>query len=240
MSLSFNFSLTDAIGASASLILAVIAIYAVWKKPWRDNLAGHFKKAYRERLKSIQKAVNERDALREEVNTLSIFHRTYPSLEKVEEAMREEDGFPSVSDMGKQLWDGNSEKILKGLEDIEHIKNSKDAEKILSNYSQMEYISQNLIEEIVRLRELKSLSKTGKITGNVMLTKEFTKDFPKQPRFHIPIRLKPEYIRDGYVSQFWLNWNLFYPNAPDTGKKAKKRDLSKDDNWWLLSINSPY
>ena len=142
--------------------------------------------------------------------------------------------------MGKQLWDGNGKKILKGLEEIEYIKNSKDAEKILSHYSQMEYIYQDLIQEIVRLRELKSLSKTGKITGNVMFTKEFTEDFPKHSRFQISARLKPEYIRDGCVSQFWLNRNLFYPHDPGTGKKAKKRDLSTDDNWWLLSMNSPY
>ncbi len=236
----FDVSLTDVIGASTSVILAGLAVYAIWKKPWRENLAVHFKKAYRAQLKSIQKAVKERDALRAEVNTLSIFHRSYSSLEEAEEAMREEDGFPSVSDMGKQLWDGNKESLLKGLEEIEHIKNAKDAEKILSNYSQMEYISQDLIKEILRLRELKSLSKTGKITGNLMFTEEFTKDFPKQPRFQNPVRFKPEYIRDGYISQFWLNRNLFYPNDPDTGKKVKKRDLSKDDNWWLLSMNSPY
>ena len=76
--------------------------------------------------------------------------------------------------------------------------------------------------------------------GNVMFTKEFTKDFPKQSRFQNPVRFKPEYIRDGYISKFWLNGNPFYPNDPNTGKKAKKRDLSKDDNWWLLSMNSPY
>ncbi|MDE0467246.1 MAG: hypothetical protein OYL97_09325 [Candidatus Poribacteria bacterium] len=240
MSSFFEFSLTDAIGALASVILAILAIYAIWKKPWRENLAGHFKKAYRERLKSIQKAVKERDALREEVDTLSIFHRNYTSLEEAEEIMRAEDGFPSVNDMGKQLWDGNKESLLKGLEEIEHIKNSKDAEKVLSNYSQMDYISRDLFEEVIRLRELRSLSKTGKITGNVMLTQEFTKDFPKQSQFQNPVRFKPEYIRDGYISQFWLSRNPFYPNDPDTGKKAKKRDFSKNDNWWLLSMDSPY
>ena len=229
----FGFSLTD-------LILVFLAIYAVLKKPWKENLAGHFKKAYRERLKSIQKAVKERDALREEVDTLSIFHRSYSSLEELEEAMREEEGFPSVNDMGKQLWDGNKESLLEGLEGIEHIKNSKDAGKILSNYSQMEHIYRDLFQEIMGLRELKSFSKTGKITGTVMFTEEFTEDFPKQPRFHVPIRLRPEYVRNGYVSKFWLNWNLFHPNDPDTGKKAKKCDLSKDDNWWLLSMDSPY
>ena len=183
MSSFFVFSLTDVVGALASLILAGLAIYAIWKKPWRENLAGHFKKAYRERLKSIQKAVKERDVLREEVDTLSIFHRSYSSLEEVEEAMREEDGFPSVSDLGKQLWDGNKESLLKGLDEIEHIKNSKDAEKILSNYSQMEYISQDLFKEVMRLRELKSLRKTGKISGTVMFTKEFTEDFPNNHDF---------------------------------------------------------
>ena len=236
----FDVSLTDVIGAFTSVILAGLAVYAIWKKPWRENLAGHFKKAYKTRLKSIQKSVKERDTLRAEVNTLSIFHRTYSSLEEAKEAMREEDGFPSVGDMGKQLWDGNKDNLLKGLDEIEHIKNSKDAEKILSNYSQMEYISRNLFEEVIRLRELKSLSKTGKIRGNVMFTEEFTENFPEQPRFQNPVRFKPEYIKDGYISRFWLNRNLFYPNDPDTGKKAKKRDLSKDDNWWLLSINSPY
>ena len=222
------------------LILVFLAIYAVLQKPWKENLAGHFKKAYRAQLKSIQKTIKERDTLREEVNTLSIFHRSYSSLEEVEEAMREEDGFPSVSDMGKQLWDGNKESLLKGLEEIEHIKNSKDAEKILSNYSQIEYISQDLFEEVMRLHELKSLSKTGKIRGTVMFTKEFTEDFPKQPRFQISVRLKPKYIRDGYVSKFWLSRNPFYPNDPNTGRKVKKCDLSTDDNWWLLSMNSPY
>ena len=229
----FDFSLTD-------LILVFLAIYAVLKKPWRENLAGHFKKAYRVQLKSIQKYVKERDALREEVNTLSIFHRSYPSLEELEKVMREEDGFPSVGDMGKQLWDGNKESLLKGLEDIERIKSSTDAGRILSNLSQMEYISRDLLQEVLRLRELKSYSKTGTITGDVLFTEEFAKDFPKQPQFQIPVRFKPEYIRDGCISQFWLNWNLFYPNDPDTGKKAKKRDLSKDDNWWLLSMSSPY
>ena len=73
---TFDFSLTDVIQALASVILAVFAIYAIWKKPWRENLAGHFKKAYRARLKSIQKSLMERDALREEVNTLSILHST--------------------------------------------------------------------------------------------------------------------------------------------------------------------
>ena len=73
-----------------------------------------------------------------------------------------------------------------------------------------------------------------------MFTKEFTEDFPKQPRFQISVRLKPKYIRDGYVSKFWLSRNPFYPNDPNTGKKAKKRDSSTDDNWWLLSMNSPY
>ena len=71
----FDVSLTDVIGASTSVILAGLAIYAIWKKPWRENLAVHFKKAYRAQLKSIQKTVKERVALREEVNTLSIFHR---------------------------------------------------------------------------------------------------------------------------------------------------------------------
>ena len=84
----------------------------------------------------------------------------------------------------------------------------------------MEYISQDLIKEILRLRELKSLSKTGKITGDLMFTEEFTKDFPKQPRFQNTVRFKPEYIRDGYISQFWLNRNPFYPHDPDTGKKG--------------------
>ena len=211
----FDFSFTD-------LTLVFLAIYAVLKKPWRENLAGHFKKAYRVQLKSIQKYVKERDALREEVNTLSIFHRSYSSLEEAEEVMREEDGFPPVGDMGKQFWAENKESLLKGLEDIEHIKNSTDAGKILSNFSQMEYISQDLFQEVLRLRELKSLSKTGEITGNVLFTEEFSKDFPKQPRWQNTVRFKSEYIRDGYISQFWLSRNPFYPNDPDTGKELKK------------------
>ena len=229
----FNFSLTD-------LTLVCLAIYAVLKKPWRENLSEHFKKAYRAQVKSIQKTVKEREVLREECNTFSVHQMSFDSLESMDAAMREQDGYPSVSDLGKQLWDGNKESLLKGLEEIENIKNSKDAEKILSKYSQMEYISQDLFQEVMRLRELKSLSKTGKIKGTVMFTEEFIEDFPKQPRFQISVRFKPGYIKNGYVSQFWLDRNPFYPNDPDTGRRAKKRDLSTDDNWWLLSMNSPY
>ena len=228
-----NFSLTD-------LGLIGLAIYAVLKKPWKENLAGHFKTAYRNQIKSIQKTVKERDRLREEVNTLTIFHQTYSSLEKVEEAMRAEDGFPPVNDMGKQLWDGNRNSLCKGLEDIENIKNSEDAKKILSYFSQMDYISQKLFEEVMRLRELKSLSKTGKISGSVFFNKEFAEDYPEQPQFHISVRLKPEYIQDGYISQFWLSQNPFYPNDPNTGKKVEKRNLSVDNRWWLITMNSPY
>ena len=229
----FDFSLTD-------LILVFLAIYAVLQKPWKENLAGHFKKAYRTQLKSIQKTVKEREALREECNTFSVHQMSFDSLESMGAAMREQDGFPSVSDMGKQLWDGNKESLLEGLEEIEHIKNSKDAKKILSNYSQMEYISQSLFEEVMRLQELKSLSKTGKISGTVRFTKEFTEDFPKQHQFHIRVRLKPEYIGNGCVSQFWLWENPFHPYDPNTGRKVKKRHLPRDDHWWLLSMNSPY
>ena len=169
----FNFSLTN-------LGLVGLALYAVLKKPWKENLAGHFKKAYRQQLKSIQKSMKERDALREEVDTLSIFHRNYSSLEEVGKAMCEEAGFPFVGDMGKRLWEGNRESLKKGLDEIEHIKNSEDAEKILRNYSQMEYISRDLLEEVMTLRELKSRSKVGEISGTVMFTEEFAKDFPEK------------------------------------------------------------
>ena len=216
MSLSFEFSLTDAIEALASLILAILAIYAIWKKPWRENLAGHFKKAYRAQLKSIQKAVKERNELREE----------YPNSD--------------ANILGKQLWEGNKESLLEGLEEIENIKTSKDARRISSQYVSMLDISWYLREEIDKLRELKSLAKTGELRGTIWFTDEFAEEFPKQPRFHIPIRLKPEHIRNGSVSQFWLWGNPFHPYNPDTGRKVKKRHLSRDDHWWLLSLNSPY
>ena len=168
MSLSFNFSLTDAIGALASLSLAVLAIYTVWKKPWRDNLAGHFKKAYREQLKSIQKAVKETDGLREE----------YPNSD--------------ANILGKQLWEGNKESLLEGLEEIENIKTSKDARRISSQYVSMLDISWYLGEEVEKLRELKTLAKTGRIKGSVCFTNEFAEKFPKQLQFHTRIQLKPE------------------------------------------------
>ena len=60
-------------------------------------------------MKSIQKAVKERDTLREECNTFSVHQMSFDSLESMAEAMREQDGHPSVSDLGKQLWDGNKE-----------------------------------------------------------------------------------------------------------------------------------
>ena len=134
----FHFSLTDAIGALASVILAGLAIYAIWKKPWRENLAGHFKKAYKAQLKSIQKAIKERDALREE----------YPDSD--------------ANIMGKQLWEGNKENFIKGLEEIENIKTSKDARRISSQYVSMLDVSWYLSEEINKLEDLKSLAKTGK------------------------------------------------------------------------------
>lgn len=90
------------------------------------------------------------------------------------------------------------------------------------------------------MQDLKSLSKTGEISGKICFTNEFAKEFPKQRQFDIRVRLKPEYIRDGYVSQFWLWENPFHPYDPDTGRKVKKRHLPRDDHWWLLSMNSPY
>jgi hypothetical protein len=112
-----GFSLTD-------LILVGLAIYTLWKKPWKENLAGHFKKAYRAQLKSIQKAIKERGGLREE----------YPNSE--------------ANILGKQLWEGNKESLLDGLEEIENIKTSKDARRISSQYVLMLDISWYLGEEI--------------------------------------------------------------------------------------------
>ena len=198
------------------LILVFLAIYAILKKPWRENLAGHFKKAYRAQLKSIQKTVKERDTLREE----------YPNSD--------------ANILGKQLWEGNKESLLDGLEEIENIKTSKDARRISSQYVSMLDISWYLGEEIQKLQDLKSLSKTGEIRGEICFTNEFAKDFPKQRQFDIRVRLKPEYIRNGCVSQFWLWENPFHPYDPNTGRKVKKRRLSRDDHWWLLSMNSPY
>ena len=190
----FDFSLTD-------LILIFLAIYAVWKKPWKENLAGHFKKAYSSQLKSIQNAVKERDALREE----------YPDSD--------------ANIMGKHLWEGNKDNLIEGLEEIENIKTSKDARRISSLYVSMLDISWFLGEEIQKLHDLKSLSKTGEISGKICFTNEFAKKFPKQRQFDIRVRLKPEYIIDGHVSQFWLWENPFHPYDPDTGRKVKKRHL---------------
>ena len=69
----FDFSSTD-------LVLVFLAIYAILKKPWRENLSEHFKKAYRTQLKSIQKIVKERDTLREECNTFSVHQMSFDSL----------------------------------------------------------------------------------------------------------------------------------------------------------------
>ncbi|MDE0013627.1 MAG: hypothetical protein OXU36_20970 [Candidatus Poribacteria bacterium] len=229
----FDFSSTD-------LILVFLAIYAVLKKPWRENLAGHFKKAYRAQLKSIQKTVKERDELREECNTFSVHQMSFDSPESMNTAMREQDGYPAVNDLGKQLWDGNRESLLKGLEEVESIKNSKDAATILGNYAQMVNIDFDLRKETFRLQELKSLSRTGEIRGSVWFSDEFAEEFPEQQRFHISIRLKPEYISDGCVSRFWLERNIFYPYDPNTGKKTKKYNPSYDNRWALLSMSSPY
>ena len=211
----FHFSLTDAIGTLASVILAGLGIYAVRKKFWRENLAEHFKKAYGTQLKSIQKVVKESDDLREQ-------------------------NYSTVEDKGKQLWNLNKDDLLRSLKEIEDIKSSEDSENILNHYAIMLEIYPRLVEEISELRELKSLSKTGKIIGNVTFTNEFTEDFPEQSQLDTSIRLKPEYIRDGYVSQFWIAGNPFYPNDSNTGRKVKKRSLHGDDNWWFLSISSPY
>ena len=229
----FDFSATD-------LVLVFLAIYAVCKKFWRENLAGQFKKAYRAQLKAIQKIVKERDTLREECNTFSVHQMSFDSLESMAEAMQEQDGYPSVSDLGKQLWEGNKESLLKGLEEIESIKNSKDAARILGNYAQMVNIDFDLRKETFKLQELKSLSKTGEIRGSVWFTDEFAEEFPERQQFYIPIRLKPEYIRDGYISKFWLERYIFYPYDPNTGKKSKKYNSSYDERWALLSMSSPY
>ena len=205
----FDFSLTD-------LTLIFLAIYAIWKKPWVENLAGHFKKAYRAQLKSIQNAVSEMDELSEK----------YPD--------------PNANIMGKQLWEGNKENFIKDLEEIENIKSSKDARRISSQYVLMLDISWYLREEIDKLRDLESLAKTGKIRGTVGFTNKFTEEFPEQLQFNTLIRLKPEYIRDRCISRFWLWGNPFHPYDPDTGKKVKKHHLPRDDHWWLLSMNSPY
>lgn len=235
----FNSSLFDF--SSTDLILVFLAIYAVLKKPWRENLSEHFKKAYGAQLKSIQKAVKERDALREECNTFSVHQMSFDSPESMATAMREQDGYPAVSDLGKQLWEGNQKSYLRGLEEIENVKNSKDAAKVLGNYAQMVNIDSDLLKETLRLQELKSLSKTGEIKGIVWFTDEFAEEFPeRQQRFHISIRLKPEYIRDGCISQFWLGGYIFYPYDPNTGKKTKKYNSSYDDRWALLSMSSPY
>ena len=194
------------------LILVFLAVYAVRNKFWRENLAEQFKKAYSSQLKVIHKTVKERDALREE----------YPDSD--------------VNIMGKQLWEGNKENFIKGLEEIENIKTSKDARRISSQYILMLDTSWYLHKEIDKLRDLKSLAKTGEIRGTVGFTNEFTDEFPEQLQFNISIRLKPKHIRNGYVSQFWLWGNPFHPYDPDTGRKVKKRHLPRDDHWWLLSM----
>lgn len=211
----FHFSLTDAIGTLASVILAGLAVYAVCRKFWRETLAEHFKKAYRVQLKSIQKVARKVEALREE-------------------------GYQITGDQGKSLWDINKDDLFRSLKEIKNVKNSEDSEGVLWHYALMLEINRLLSEEIQELRELKSLSKTGKIIGSVTFTNEFAEDFPEQSQFDASIRLKPEYIRDGYISQFWITGNPFYPNDSNTGRKAKKRDLSNDDNWWFLSMSSPY
>lgn len=232
MNTLLGFSLTD-------LILVGLAIYAILKKPWRENLAGHFKKAYRTQLRAIQKAVKERDSLREECNTFSVHKRSFESLESMAEAMHEEDGYPDVDDMVKMSWDFKKENLLKGLDQIENIKNSNEAAQILANYATMVDLNSGLLKETLQLRELKRQAKTGEIKGTVMFTNEFAEDFPKQPQLGVRIRLKSDYIKNKSVSHFWLNRNLFHPYDPNTGLKSKKRKLP-DDNWWLLSMSSPY
>lgn len=108
-------------------------------------------------------------------------------------------------------------------------RNPEDAERILGSYSSMLGISGDLITEVVRLRDLKMRSKTGEISGSAIFSEEFAKDYPayKGMRFYIPIRLKSANLRDGYVSQFWIPMNPFYPKDTNTGKKAKKRDWSR-------------
>ena len=231
-----GFSFTD-----VGLIL--LAVFAFLRKPWGEKLSVHFKEAYKTQLDTIEQFVEERDVLREECDTATFLSQTYETLEAVGETMREQDGFPIVSDMGKELWEHSKESLLRGLKEIEDIKNPEDASRILSNYSRMLYISEDLLREVIELRELKNRSKTGEIKGRAMFNEEFAKDYPdyKGIRFHIPIRLKPADLRDGYVSQFWMDINPFYPKDANTGQKAKKRDWSRGDNrWWLLSMSSPY
>ncbi|MYI93838.1 hypothetical protein F4083_05880 [Candidatus Poribacteria bacterium] len=225
-----GFSLTD-VG------IIFLAVYTILKKPWGESLAVHFKQAYKKQLDDIAKVVKERDALREKCNTSSFLFQAYDSLESLEKTMREQDGYPIVDDMGKQLWEDRKDKLVCGLSEIENISTSEDAAKILSNYSTMLDISSRLLTEVIKLRQLKTLSKTGEIGGEAILSNEFTIDYPvyKGHQYHFPIRLKPEYVSNGYVSQFWIPMNPFYPKDANTGKKAKKRRLSWDDNWWLLS-----
>lgn len=231
-----GFSLTD-------VVLILLAFYAVLRKPWGENLSVHFKEAYKTQLDTIEKFVEERDVLREECDTATFLRQTYETLEAVGETMREQDGFPIVSDMGKQLWENSKESLLRGLKEIEDIRNPEDASKILSNYSVMLRISEDLVTEVVRLRDLKIRSKTGEISGSAIFSEEFAKDYPayKGIRSYISIRLKPADLRDGYVSQFWMDINPFYPKDTNTGKKAIKRDWSRGGkHWWLLSMSSPY
>ena len=118
----------------------------------------------------------------------------------------------------KQLWERNKGNLIEGLEEIENIKTSKDARRISSLYVSMLGIFWYLREEINKLRDIKSLAKTGKIKDTVGFTNEFAKEFPKQLQFDNSIRLKPEHIRDSCVSQFWLRGNPFHPYDPDTGR----------------------
>lgn len=231
-----GFSLTD-------VVLILFAVFAFLRKPWGENLSVHFKEAYKTQLDTIEKFVEERNVLREECDTATFLWQTYDTPEGLAETMREQDGFPIVSKMGKELWEHSKESLLRGLKEIEDIRNPEDAAKILSNYSRMLHISEDLLKEVIKLRELKIRSKTGEISGSAMFNEEFAKDYPdyKGIRFDIPIRLKPADLRDGYVAQFWIPMNPFYPKDANTGQKAKKRDLSRGgDNWWLLSMSSPY
>lgn len=222
--------------------LLLIAVYAVWKKPWGENLAVHFKKAYKTLLDYIEKTVKERDELREECNTLTFIYMTYETIEDAADTMRSQDGYPYISDMGKREWELNKEKLLDGLSEIEKIRNSEDAAKILSNYSSMMRISNELLMEVIQLRQLKTKSETGEISGEAMFSEEFGKDYPdyKESRFHFQVRIKPQYIQGQYVTQIWLSGNPFYPMDTNTGRKVTKCNASCVDGWWLLSMSSPY
>ena len=66
--------------------------------------------------------VEERDALCEECDTATFLRQTYETAEAGIEAKREQEGYPIVSGMGKQLWEDSKESLFRGLTEIENIK----------------------------------------------------------------------------------------------------------------------